>query len=320
MKISDESKVGILAAFGLAILILGFSFLKGNSLFSPSFKLYVKYDDIRGLNPSDLVKMNGLTIGRVSKLTQIKPGSRTILVELKLNNGVIVAKNSLAKIESWDLMGTKVVSISYDTLDVIANNGDTLKSKLELGMLESISAEFLPVKVKAEQLMSSVDSAVQVIRGLLQGGQIDSTMNNLKRATGGFAHVATDLDTILREERKSIHSILANVDGITSNLNDNHDKITSLITNLSNFSDSLNKAEISKTLHTLDKTLADVQQIMKKVNTGDGSAAKLINDPKLYDNLTTITAHLDTLLVDLKKRPARYVHFSVFGRKAQNDK
>ncbi|MDX2002688.1 MAG: MlaD family protein [Chitinophagales bacterium] len=313
MKISDESKVGILAAFGLAIMIIGYSFLKGNNIFQKKFVLYAVYENTEGLNQSDLVRLNGYPVGRVSRLA-LGPNNR-ILAELQLDQDIKVTKRTVAKIESADLLGTKQISLILDSAGALVQNGDTILSEAQLDLTESVRKELLPVKQKAEAMMGSIDSILQVVQGILKGGKIESSMNNLNKATGNFAHIAQNVDELLEAEKSTISNILKNVQGITGNLNKNDDAINKIIANLGAVSDSLKASNIPATIATLDNTLKDVRSLMNKINEGEGTVGKLINDPTLYKNLEKSTASLDSLLVDLKLNPSRYVHFSVFSKK-----
>ena len=319
MKISDETKVGILAAFGLAIMIIGYSFLKGNNIFAKNFTLYAIYDHVDGLNPADLIKINGLAVGRVDKLSLLTKGSGKILAELHLNKGVVIPKNSVAKIESSDLLGTKQVSLVFDTPGPPAKDGDTLLTDVQKSLQQSVEMEILPVKKKAEDMMASIDSVVQVIQALLKGGKVESSLDNLSHATGSFARLAGNVDTLIYRERSTIKGILDNLDGITGNINKSNGQITGILSNMSTFTDSLSKVSIVATVRSMDSTLTQLDDVLKKVNQGQGTASKLINDQALYNNLTHASASLDSLLVDVKVHPGRYVHLSFFGGKKYKD-
>lgn len=319
MKISDETKVGILAAFGLAILIIGYSFLKGNNVFHKKFVLYAVYDNVDGLNQSDLVKRNGMTIGRVNKLSFLSPQSGKIVAEIYLNEGVVISRQAVAKIASADLMGTKIIAITSDSIGAPAVSGDTLKTEASYGLMEQVTREILPVKQKAEQLMGSIDSVVQVVQALLKGGAVEGSINNLNRATGGVASIVANVDTLIKNERSSIHNILTNLDSITGNFKNSNGQVTNIVNNLSTLSDSLSRVSIAATVKSMDSTLVQLNQVLKKVNEGGGTAGKLINDPVLYNNLAKASASLDTLLVDLQQHPERYVHLSMFGRKSDSN-
>ena len=316
-KVSNETKVGILASFALAILIIGYSFLKGNNIFDKDVTLYTKYEFTDGLTPSSSVMIKGFKIGRVSSMQLVD--NQYILTEIKISNEYQVPINSIAHVMSADIMGTKIVEIELGDAKEFLQDGDTIFGDIELSLTESVKKEILPVKNKAEELMGSFDSLVTRLQVVIGDQKLSSSISNVESATGSFATLMNTLDSVVKSEAASIKSIINNVEGITANLNDNGDNIDSLIQNLAILSDSLNRADIPHFVSTLDSTLQALNQVMGKVNSGDGTLGMLLNDPELYDNLTQSTASLDSLLTDLKDNPSRYVHFSVFGRNKDKD-
>lgn len=317
-KVSNETKVGILASFAIAIMIIGYSFLKGNNIFDKDLTIYTRYEFTDGLTPSSSVMIKGFKIGRVSNMQLID--NKYILTEMKVSKEYQIPANSVARVVGTDLMGSKAVEIVLGDAGTIAQDGDTIFGDIELSLTESVKREILPVKNKAEQLMGSFDSLVTKLQIVIGDQKIESSLNNVESATESFAKLMATLDTVIKSESATIKSILNNVDGITANLDENGDNIDSLIRNLTVLSDSLNKADIPHFVSTLDSTLQALNAVVNKVNSGDGTLGMLLNDPELYDNLTQSTASLDSLLTDLKDNPSRYVHFSVFGRNPDKDK
>lgn len=314
MKVSNETKVGLLAFFALAILILGYSFLKGNNLFQKDMVLYVNYDNIQGLNVSDGVIVNGYKVGRVSKMELLNTTGQ-IAIEIKISEDFPIPKNSIAKIVSQDLLGTKAVDITLNTGEEPVVSGDTLLPAIQADLTEAVKMEIIPVKLKAEQLMGSFDSLLSRIQVILGENTIENSLGNLETTTRNAKDLTGRLDSLIAAEADALKAIIDNMASITSNLDDNDENITNFLTNISTLSDSLATANIPSMIESLESTLVQAEELLDKINNGEGTAGKLINDPALYDNLERSTAALDSLLVDLKENPERYVHFSVFGRK-----
>lgn len=65
----------------------------------------------------------------------------------------------------------------------------------------------------------------------------------------------------------------------------------------------------------VDATLENVRQMTDKLNSNEGTLGLLMRDPSLYNNLNSTVKSADSLMIDLRQHPKRYVHFSVFGRK-----
>lgn len=319
MKISDETKVGILAAFALVIIILGYSFLKGNSLFKEDRKMYVKYNSIQGLNVSDNVVVNGFKIGRVSHMELLDAGGK-VLVELKLENNFEIPSGSTAQIASADLLGTKVVNIVLNKGAAPAAANDTLLGDTQADLSESVKMEILPVKLKAEELMGSFDSIIKRLQVILDNNTIEKSFGNLEAGTKNFSDLTGKLDLLVEQESESLRKIIENLASITGNIENNNDNIDQFLGNIAQLSDSLANANIPSMVNTLDSTLASLNQVLDKINNGEGTMAMLINDPQLYTNLEKATFSLDSLLRDVEANPSRYVHVSVFGKKDERDK
>ncbi|WP_432327312.1 MlaD family protein [Mucilaginibacter sp. P25] len=155
MKISNETKIGALTAIAITILILGYSYLRGNDVFSGSNKYYAIYNSVEGLTVSKPVLVNGYQIGRISKM-KLQPDGRTV-VEFKIEPDVVVPKNTLAKLESTDLLGSKAIVFELGNSNVPAEDQDTLKADIQGSLAESLQ----PIQKKAEMLMSKLDSVTE---------------------------------------------------------------------------------------------------------------------------------------------------------------
>jgi phospholipid/cholesterol/gamma-HCH transport system substrate-binding protein len=152
MKIANETKVGILAAFSIALLIIGYNFLKGNAIFSSETVLYARYSHVDGLAVSKPVLINGFQIGRVDKLQLQRDGS--ILATLKIKGKYDIPKSSIAKLESTDLLGSKAIVMDLGSGSEYAQDGDTLNANVQKGLLETVQ----PVQKKAEMIIGKMDS------------------------------------------------------------------------------------------------------------------------------------------------------------------
>jgi len=314
LKLSDEYKVGLLATITLIILILGYNFLRGNNPFKKQQTFYVLYEKISGLNNSDPVLANGFKVGKVktiSKMPDIRDG---IVVELTINSDVQLPKGSHAKIVSVDLMGAKAIELVLTDSAAYSQSGDTLLSDIQLSLTEEVKMEVLPVKQKATELMSSLDSLVGVIQGILNKGQIETSMNSIVKATDQFADVAKNMDSIVINESKSIHNILANLEAITKNLKDNDENIDKLLVNLGSITDSINKANLPMLVENINNTLKELKTTMETINKGEGTAGLLLKERTTYDMINKTIEDLDKLFLDLQQNPKRYVHFSVFSK------
>ncbi|MRX48727.1 MlaD family protein [Pedobacter puniceum] len=314
MKISNETKVGILAAFAIAIFIIGYNFLKGNDIFSSENEFYAKYDKVEGLAISKPVLVNGYQIGRVSELTLLENGQ--ILAQFKIDPKYAIPKNTIARLESTDLLGSKAVVFDLGSSMTYAMDGDTLNANVQQNILEQVE----PVQKKAQMLISRMDSILTSVNQILNPTfqeNINRSFNSIARTLETLESTSKTVDGMVGVQSKRIDNILANAESISANLKNNNQQITNIITNFNTMSDQLAKANFKQTLDNADKAVADLQAVMNKVNSGKGSVGLLLNDEKLYNNLNNAAQNLDKLMLDLKANPKRYVSFSVFGGKKE---
>jgi len=317
VKIANETKVGILAAFSIAMLIIGYNFLKGNAIFSSETVLYARYSHVDGLGVSKPVLINGYQIGRVDKLTLQSDG--TIIATLKIKGKYEIPKNSVAKLESIDLLGGKAIVMALGTGNVYAKDGDTLNANVAKGLLETVQ----PVQKKAELIIAKMDSILTSVNSILNPNfqkNVDKSFNSIASTLASLEATSKKVDNLVGSEGTRISAILANVEAISANLKNNNDKINGILNNISSITDQVAAANFKQTIDNANKSMADLQAIVGKINEGKGTLGLLINDTKMYDNLNSASQNLDKLIIDLKENPKRYVHFSVFGGGSKKDK
>lgn len=312
MKITNETKVGVLAAVAIVILIVGYSFLKGNDVFSKENEFYAKYDRVDGLAVSKPVLVNGYQIGRVSNLTLLPSGQ--ILAQFKVNPQFAIPNNTIARLESTDLLGGKAIVFDLGASNQYAQNGDTLNANIQKNLIEQVE----PVQKKAEQIIARLDSVLTSVNSTLSPDfqrNFEKSFASIARTLETLEGTSRKVDGLVGTESSKIAGILGNLESISANFNKNNDKITSIMNNIDKVTDEVAKANFSKTITEANKAVADLQNIINKVNTGNGSLSQLINDPGMYNNLNNAAGNLDKLMIDLKANPKRYVSFSVFGGK-----
>lgn len=316
MKITNETKVGILAAFSIALLIIGYNFLKGNAIFSSETVLYARYSHVDGLGVSKPVLINGYQIGRVDAL-QLEPNG-SILATLKIKGKYDIPKNSVARLESTDLLGSKAIVMVLGT-GAFAEDGDTLNANVEKNLMEAVQ----PVQKKAELIIGKMDSILTSVNSILNPNfqkNVDKSFNSIASTLSSLEATSKKVDNLVGAEGSRISVILANIEAISNNLKNNNEKINGILNNINSVTDQVAAANFKQTIDNANKAMADLQNIVNKMNTGNGSLSLLLNDSKMYDNLNNASKNLDNLIIDLKENPKRYVHFSVFGGGNKKDK
>lgn len=313
MKISNETKVGILATVAIAVLIIGYSFLKGNDVFTSENTFYAAYDRVDGLSVSKPVMVNGYQIGRVSKMKLQSNGE--ILTEFKIKQDYAIPANTIARIASTDLLGGKAIVFELGDSDLYAQDGDTLKANIQRNILEQVE----PVQKKAEAVVAVLDSVLTSINSTINTDfqrNFNRSIASIANTLNTLEHTTTQVDAIVGTQRTKLSNILSNVEAISSNFKDNGEKINNVLSNLESVTDQVARANFKQTIDNANSAVADLQSIVNNINNGKGSVGLLLNDEALYDNLNNASKNLDSLMIDLKQRPGRYVHFSIFGRKS----
>lgn len=312
MKISNETKIGVLTAVALTVLILGYSYLRGNDVFSGSNKFYAIYKSVEGLTVSKPVLVNGFQIGRVSKMT-LGPDGRTT-VEFKIDPQYDVPKNTLAKLVSTDLLGSKAIVFEMGNSKVNAEDGDILQADIQGSLAESLQ----PIQKKAELLITKLDSSLAAVNKILNPDfqkNVDRSFLSIANSLQTLEGTTKKIDDLVAAQSNHINGIMANAEVVSSNLKTSTSHLDSIAGNFETFSSDLSHSNIKQTLDNANKAMADLQAAINKVNDGHGSLSLLLNDDKLYKNLNEASLNLNNLFIDLKAHPKRYVSFSIFGGK-----
>ncbi len=308
-------RIALVFIFGAVLLYWGYNFLKGKDIFSNEKTFYAIYQDVSGLSGADPIYINGVQCGQVGKITFDAKDMSKVVVSMIYTKPQAIPSNSVAKIISTNLMGTKAISIQLGNSSIALEDGDTIRSAIESNLQEQVEKTVGPLKNKTEKLISSLEEIVGNLQGVLNNNtskSISQSLHHLEKSLSNIAKLSGNLDKIVSNESKSIEDIFANVDAITSNLKDNNKHLSSIIQNFHQISDTLAQANIANTLQNTDQAMAHLSSILKKIDKGEGSLGLLLQDDSLYLELDKSANDLNELLEDIKKNPKRYVKFSLF--------
>ena len=319
MTISNETKVGSLTAISIVLLILGFNFLKGRNLTIKTMHFYAVFENIEGLTSSNAVVINGKQVGTVYS-TDGGEDMRKITVALTLNQSIKIPDNSIAVITP-SVLGITSIEIKLGDSKVYKKDGDTLTSIASKGMLADAFQKIDPVLIEVSSMIRALDSVLVTVNGVFDintKNNIKSVMANLNNTTASLAISSASLQSILNTESGALAKTLNNVSEITGTLKNSDKKIDQTLTNLETTTSKLSKLDLEKTLTTINVTISELKNTIEKVNSDKGSIGLLINDPKLYNNLSATSNKLNLLLDDVRVHPKRYINVSVFGKKDKN--
>lgn len=297
MKLTKEIKIALVAIVGILIMYFGINFLKGMNLFSTNNAYYMTFDDIQGLGASTPIYADGYKVGIVDGLEYDYKENGPIKVKVDIIKDLRIPQGSKAEIVK-DLMGNLQVNL------LLANNphervepGGIIPGAVNGGMMDK-AANLVPV---VEKMLPKLDSILTSVNALLADPALAASLHNVETITSNLTVSTRELNTLMAGLNKQVPGMIGKANGVLDNTN----RLTANLASL----------DVQGTLNKVNQTLESAHQFTEKLNSNQGSLGLLMNDTKLYDNLTSTMSHADSLVIDLKAHPKRYVHFSVFGRK-----
>lgn len=297
MKLTKEIKIALVAIVGILIMYFGINFLKGMNLFSTNNTYFITFDDIQGLGASTPIYADGYKVGTVDGMEYDYKENGPIKVKVDIIKDLRIPQGSKAEIVK-DLMGNLQVNL------LLANNprervepGGVIPGAVNGGMMDK-AANLIPV---VEKMLPKLDSILTSVNALLADPALAASLHNVETITSNLTVSTRELNTLMAGLNKQVPGMIGKANGVLDNTN----RLTANLASL----------DVQGTLNKVNQTLESAHQFTEKLNSNQGSLGLLMNDTKLYDNLTSTMGHADSLVIDLKAHPKRYVHFSVFGRK-----
>lgn len=318
MKAQKEIIIGVIISLTIFGSIWGINFLKGNDVFTKELTFDVLYERVDGLVETSPVFLNGLKIGQVKQIYLAPDSSGNIVVKVMLfNKDLAVPKNSTFKLTSSSIFEPKSLQLILGEITpqtTYLHTGDRIEGLYDTSIMERID----PLEKKVDAVIENINKILEGINSILDPQvqqSLKNTVVNLDKTVEGFEKTSQTIDGTMTDASARLKKILANVESITNTLDQNKDKITTTLSNLSSVSDSLKAANLKSTINNANLAIAELHKTLEQINSGNGSLGKLVNDEKLYNNLNNLTVQLDTLLKDVQSHPSRYVRINVFGGK-----
>ncbi len=310
MKISNETKVGVLTITALTILILGFNFLKGTNILKKRKKIYAIFNNLGSLSQSNEVKINGYVIGSVYHIEAKDKDLTGIVATINLTQDVHIPRDSKALI-SAPLVGASYIVIEKGKDSVFLKPGDTLKTRVDSSILEDVKAQLTPTLTKVRNTLDTLNNVFSSITGVLN----TAARLNLQQTLANLNKASNSLTGLLDNQTGSLAKTLKNAEVITESLKANTEDIRATVSNSRKFSEKLARIELQPTIDAFNNIIAQLKSTITKIDSKDGTLGALINDKTLYTNLKNATLSLEILSDDIKTHPKRYVNLSIFGKK-----
>ena len=294
---TKEVKIALVAIVALVLLFFGLNFLKGLTLFSSSATYNMSFKDLKGLSESTAIYADGYKVGTVTSIEYDYENAGNVLVKCDIDPQLRIPKGSQAEIES-DLMGNIKVNL------LLANNP---KEKIEPGGLimgidgKGMMAQFQEVLPTVMAIVPKLDSIVTSVNTILANPSIVNILRNAEAMTANLKVTTSELNSLAMQLNRSVPGMMQHANATLQN--------TETLTG------NLAKVDVDATMKKIDSTLDNLEQMSKALNNREGTLGLLMYDKGVYNNLNSTMRHADSLMIDLKAHPKRYVHFSVFGKK-----
>jgi len=313
MKISNEVKVGVVALLTIAAFIWLYSFLKGSELFTKTATYNIIYKEIGGLKESSPVEINGYQAGIVQDIKFINDGSGRLAVSVSVDKNFDLPVGTTAEITTASLIaGMKIILIMGDSKEIHSNH-DTIPGILATSIIDRIGDQLSPVEGNITHMIVKLDSLITRIHDVFS----PQFSSDIKASLDNVNGITANLREISDKEKEALMASISDLNKFTTMLSANSSSLDATLKNIASISDTLASADLAGALGSLRSSLVSTDSILRGLNSGTGTAGKLMTNDSLYNNLNNSLNSLDNLLQDMKDNPKKYVHFSLFGRKDQ---
>lgn len=301
-----EVKIGIFAVVMIGALWAGVRFLQGLDIFNRNATYYVAYDQVDGVQTASSVMIRGVKVGAVTDIRFDPAVCDQVVLQLSVQRQYRIPVNSEARIYSASIMGSKAIDIVLGDAQEYLERGDTLRSGRSKDLMDVAGSELEFFKQKISQVVADLGRTMDNLNGLMErnASNIDATVSHLNSISGS-------VDGMLLAQRENLAEALEGLARFSQMLGDNSSRMDSLLMNFNAMTSRMAEEDLAG---SLSAAVADLSALLARAEQGEGTVGRLMNDPALYVSLEQASAHLGALLEDLKARPTRYVHFSLFGR------
>ena len=306
-RLTKEIKAGLIVVLGITALIMGFSYLKSNSLLGKSTTLHAVYDHVGGLQSGTAVSLNGFSVGTIDDIAFLDETGK-LMVAFTITTDLPIPADSKAELYDTSVLGGKGLQIVLGTPgSAIAQNGDTLTSIVKVGMTDRITELMEPLEAKVNSAIVETDLLMKNLNQLLDTDSqalLRETLNNFSETSASLKVITQNVSENLTANEKALGTILESTAELTSNL--------------SSVSETLNDADLQGLIADLNTSVTATKEILEGVKNGEGSVGQIFTNQELYLSLQENLSQLEWLLQDLRLNPKRYLSVSVFGKKQKD--
>lgn len=294
--VKKEAIIGACVIIALAILFFGIEYLKGVSVFKPSNYYYAIYTDVNGLTAAAPVTVNGFKVGQVDDVQLMYDNPGHVLVSFSLDKKLRLPVGTSAVI-AGDLLGSASVKLEMAQATTYCNPGDTIAGSTSAGIMGEVSDKILP---GVGDIIPKVDTLLTSVNNIVAHPTLINTLNRVDAMSASLQSMTSKLDRSVSK----MPGVMDDITAITKSIREISDDLNKL-------SASLAQAPVDSAVNNINRITADLAELTDKLNETNSTLGLLMNDPELYNNLTSVTARLDSLFADIKKNPKRYINIKL---------
>lgn len=297
IKIRNEIKIALVAVAGIVALFIGMNFLKGTNLFTGSKTYCFAFDDISGLTKSSPIYASGYQVGLVKDIIFDYSQKNKTKVIAEMDKQMKIPTGTTAFISSDVLGNIKVTLNIAPNKGEFIQEGELIPGSIDQGAMGEVTSMIPAVK----QMLPKLDSILLSLNLLLADPAIASSVHNVQDMTANLTKTSRELNAVVAKLNREIPGVVT--------------KANSILDHSETFTANLSQVDVATTMRKVDEAMADVKAVTAKINSNQGTLGLLMRDPTLYNQLNTTVRSADSLMVNIRQHPKRYVHFSIFGRK-----
>ncbi|WP_420387855.1 MlaD family protein [Roseivirga sp.] len=307
MAKGKEFKVGLFVVLMAAVLYIGFNYLRGLDVFSPLNTYYVKYQNVSGLNKGDRIILNGLDVGSVVERKFSNDQYNEILVTLAVDKTIKLTDSTYARLAKPDLLGgIEIQLMIHQGGTRLLESGDTLVGEIDGGITELLTQEGLSAANQLTSLVNQISDALE---------PFVNKKDTIELALGNLAALSQNAVSLTEEAKGTLEQLRLKMDYVTDSLVVAMGGIKPVMNEYKKLGEKLNAVDIESRLVKIDSVLLGTERFLTQLNSNEGTLGKLMTNDSLYNTLNQTMSDLDSLMIDLRYNPKRYMHFSIFGRK-----
>lgn len=310
IRIKTEAKIGIIVLTTLLAVIWGINFLKGRNILKRTDVYYVVYDTAQGLEFAAPVHISGFKVGLINNIAFDKTRLDRIVVSFVVEKQYKIPRGSVVKVVSTDLLSGKSLAIELSDANEYHSIGDTLISGKDAGLIGKLQAGIDPVLQNAETSLKELELLLSKFNEMFS----ENSINDLQASFSNLNQVSGSLNAQLKQNGE-LNATISNLEKFSASLSNSRENLAHAITNIASITDTLKFSGMGETIGNLTNVSGELHILLNNINSGEGTLGMLSTNDSLYFSLVNATTSLDLLLQDLREKPKRYVHFSLFGKK-----